>query len=191
MLNPTQQNELLKLARESIKQHLAKQDLPPHLQTDPALQAPAGAFVSLHQDGELRGCIGTFSADRPLAEVVQDMALAAATGDPRFPSMEAEALEAVDIEISVLSPRRRIEDPKQVEVGTHGIFITRDFYSGVLLPQVATEYGWGREEFLAQTCLKAGLPPEAWKDPKTSIEVFSAQVFGEKEKTSSGNPRTR
>lgn len=182
MLNPSQQKELLKLARESIKQHLAEQDLPTHLQADPALQALAGAFVSLHQDGELRGCIGTFSADRPLAEVVQDMARAAATGDPRFPAMEAESLDAVDIEISVLSPRRLIEDPKQVEVGTHGIFITRDFYSGVLLPQVATEYGWNREEFLAQTCLKAGLPPEAWKDPKTSIEVFSAQVFGEKEK---------
>ncbi len=181
MLNPSQQKELLKLARESIKQHLAEQNLPTHLQTDQALQAPAGAFVSLHQDGELRGCIGTFNADRPLAEVVQEMALAAATGDPRFPSMEAGSLDAVDIEISVLSPRRRIEDPKQVVVGTHGIFITRDFYSGVLLPQVATEYGWGREEFLAQTCLKAGLPPEAWKDPKTGIEVFSAQVFGEKE----------
>ncbi len=181
MLNPTQQKKLLELARESIKRHLAEQDPPPHLQADQALQTLAGAFVSLHQDGELRGCIGTFNADRPLAEVVQDMALAAATGDPRFPSMEAEALEAVDIEISVLSPRRRIEDPKQVEVGTHGIFITRDFYSGVLLPQVATEYGWNREEFLAQTCLKAGLPPEAWKDPKTNIEIFSAQVFGEKE----------
>ena len=142
---------------------------------------PAGAFVSLHEDGDLRGCIGTFNAERPLAEVVQEMALAAATGDSRFPPMEAEAMDFVDIEISVLSPRRRIESPAQVEVGVHGIFITRDYYSGVLLPQVATEYGWNREEFLAQTCLKAGLPPEAWKDPKTSIEVFSAQIFGEKE----------
>ena len=138
--------------------------------------------MTLRQDGRLRGCIGSFVGTGPLIDTVREMAISASTRDPRFPPLTTAELEEVDLEISVLSPLRQIDDPSEIEVGRHGIFITRGFHSGVLLPQVATEYGWDRETFLEHTCAKAGLPADAWRDPETQIEVFEAQVFGEKER---------
>ena len=128
----------------------------------------------------LRGCIGSFTGSGPLVDTVREMAVSASTRDPRFPPLSEAELGEVDLEISVLSPLRPVSDPNEIEVGRHGIFITRGFHSGVLLPQVASEYGWDRETFLEHTCAKAGLPADAWRDADTRIEVFEAQVFGEK-----------
>lgn len=179
-LNSEEKKALLGLARKAILRYLkdgGKAELP---EGTPALREKCGAFVTLHKDGELRGCIGNMVGRGPLVETVREMAVAAAVADQRFPGVRAEEMSSIDIEISVLSPMRRITDVSEIEVGKHGILMRRDLNQGVLLPQVATEWGWGRDEFLRHTCLKAGLPADAWKDPGTSIEIFSAQVFGEK-----------
>jgi AmmeMemoRadiSam system protein A len=139
-----------------------------------------GAFVTLHKKGHRRGCIGNMVGRGPLIETIQEMAISSSTQDPRFHRVTIEEMEEIDIEISVLSPMRRIKDVDEIEVGKHGIIMRRGMYQGVLLPQVATEYGWNRETFLENTCYKAGLPGDAWKDPATVIEIFSAEVFGEK-----------
>lgn len=170
---------LLILARNTILTKLGKK---PKEKIDFKFpEIKCGAFVTLHKHGELRGCIGTFRSDKNISEVVQDMAIAAAFEDPRFPQVRADEMDDIDIEISVLSPLRRVNDINEIEVGKHGLYISRGFRSGVLLPQVATEYNWDRETFLVHTCLKAGLPENAWKDPATRIEIFTAEVFGEKE----------
>lgn len=178
-LTPEEKKHLLQIARQTISKHLKKDRVEQERPDTEALAAPCGAFVTLHRRGMLRGCIGTFVSSRPLLDTVQEMAISASTKDPRFAPMSADELGEVDLEISVLSPLRQIKDPNDIEVGRHGIFITRGFYSGVLLPQVATEQGWDTDTFLQQTCVKAGLPTDAWKDPATKIEVFEAQVFGE------------
>lgn len=147
-----------------------------------SLAVKAGAFVTVHKHGRLRGCIGHIVGDAPLLETIQEMAIAASTGDPRFPPVNNSELGDIDIEVSVLSPIERIKDVSVIEVGTHGIIISNGWNRGLLLPQVATEYGWDRETFLAETCHKAGLSEAAWKDPSTTIEIFSAQVFGEKDR---------
>ena len=127
----------------------------------------------------LRGCIGHIIGILPLKETIQKMSVASSTQDPRFPPVELSELNNIDIEVSVLSPPKKISNPEEIEVGKHGIVISKGFFKGVLLPQVATEQGWDRETFLEHTCLKAGLPTDAWKKGAT-IEIFSAQVFGEK-----------
>ena len=171
---------LLDIARETIVVTLNKAPLPPLPDSLPdVLQQIRGAFVTLNKGRNLRGCIGTFRSDRPLVEVVRDMAISAALHDPRFPRVTAEELKEIDIEISALSPLIPVSDPDTIEVGRDGLYVTRGYYSGVLLPQVATEYGWTREEFLAQTCIKAGLPSDAWLKGAT-IERFTAEVFSEK-----------
>ena len=139
---------------------------------------PAGAFVSLHVDGELRGCIGSLYADRPLGQTVAEMATAAATEDPRFDALRAAELRHTDIEVSVLTPFEPIR-PEDVVVGRHGLYIVRGPRRGVLLPQVPVQYGWDRETFLAQVCRKAGLPTDAWRDPETLLLGFEAQVFSD------------
>jgi AmmeMemoRadiSam system protein A len=143
------------------------------------LQTPCGAFVTLKAGENLRGCIGMVTAVKPLVETVREMAVASAFEDPRFPPLAREELADIRIEISALSPFHRIADVGQIEVGTHGIMMRRGYHSGLLLPQVATEQGWDRETFLRHTCRKAGLPEDAWKDPQTEIEIFSAIVFHE------------
>ncbi len=144
-----------------------------------ALATPCGAFVTLRQGGELRGCIGFIAASRPLLDTVREVAVASAFEDPRFSPLRCEELERTSIEISVLSPLRQISDVSEIRTGVHGILIRRGFRSGLLLPQVATEQGWDRDTFLTHTCYKAGLPPDAWKSPETTIEIFSALVFHE------------
>lgn len=147
----------------------------------PALYEHRGAFVTLNKDRHLRGCIGTFRAAEPLHKVVRDMTIAAALNDPRFPPVGPDEVAVIEIVISALTALTRAEDVSQIEVGTHGIYITRGSHSGVLLPQVAVQWGWDREEFLAQTCIKAGLPGDAWQSPEAVIEVFGAEVFSESE----------
>jgi AmmeMemoRadiSam system protein A len=181
VLNDRERNALLRVAREAIEQTVGasrERREPVGVSDRPSLKA--GAFVSLHKGGNLRGCIGTFDMSQPVVDQVEEMAVAAATRDPRFrPVSEAEVGE-LDIEISVLTPPRRIESLDEIRVGVHGLMVSRGYQRGVLLPQVATEYGWDRETFLAHTCRKAGLPDTAWKDEDTVIQVFTAEVFGER-----------
>ena len=178
MLSRDEKLTLLAAARRTIEGYLASGQRPALEATTERLREEAGAFVTLHQGENLRGCIGSFTGEGPLLQTVQQMAVAAATRDPRFPSVTADEVPALTLEISVLSPLR-VGTADEVEVGLHGIFITRGYHRGVLLPQVATEHGWDRETFLDHTCLKAGLPPGTWKDHETTIELFTAEVFGE------------
>ncbi len=171
---------LLKLARDTIWAALNHQPLPEVSPPSEILKKRCGTFVTLHKHGQLRGCIGSLIGERPLYLTVQQMSIEAAFRDPRFPPLTKEEYEEIDIEISVLSPLQRITDVEQIEVGKHGIFLIKGFYRGVLLPQVATEYGWDRYQFLDHTCLKAGLPPGCWQSG-AEIYIFSANVFSEKD----------
>jgi len=172
---------LLILARRTIEAAAASKPLPPAEATTDKLGQRSGAFVTLKERGELRGCIGFIVAAKPLVETIQEMAQSAAFRDPRFPPVTAADVPKLSIEISVLSPFERITDPTKIGVGVHGIQLIRGWNSGLLLPQVATEYGWERETFLEHTCMKAGLPPKAWKDDGTEIKIFSAEIFNEAE----------
>ncbi len=170
---------LLKTARESITAKLEGR-APSYNDPTAALLEECGAFVTLHVKGRLRGCIGRITGVEPLFETIKDMAAASAFQDPRFPPLSPDELSDIDIEISVLTPLKKIDTIDSIEVGKHGIYISNGTYSGVLLPQVATEQGWDRDTFLTHTCYKAGLKGTCWKDPKTEISSFSAIVFGEK-----------
>ncbi|MGZ4809361.1 MAG: AmmeMemoRadiSam system protein A [Thermoanaerobaculia bacterium] len=181
MLNPEQRNRLLQIARDSIAGVLAgrRLDLQPD-DFDEPLQRPSGAFVSLHKpDRELRGCIGSVQAVYPLYQAVVTSAINAAFRDPRFYPLQVAEFPEVHIEISVMSPIVLVTNSEEIEVGRDGLIVSRGRYAGLLLPQVATEYGWDRETFLKQTCVKAGLPPDAWRHLDVRIERFSAEVFGE------------
>lgn len=181
LLTPEEQRRLLALARSVIDRKLKQRPTAPEGEAGAALSQPAGAFVTLHKRSALRGCIGTFSADQPLIRNIEEMALAAAFNDPRFPPLTRKELAEVDLEISVLTPMRRIEHVDEIEVGRHGLYMVQGVCRGVLLPQVALENGWDRQTFLEHTCMKSGLGRNCWRDGATEIYVFSAQVFGEKE----------
>lgn len=180
-LNKQEQEKLLHIARSSITTYLDRQDLPKFDITEPRLLEPRGVFVTLHKKGMLRGCIGYIKAIMPLYKATSDCAISAAVKDYRFSPLKDQELDEIDIEISVLTPLRKIDDINQIKVGEHGLYISRSPYSGLLLPQVATEYGWDRLTFLAQTCIKAGLPKDAW-EKGADIYTFAAQIFGEKER---------
>jgi hypothetical protein len=169
---------LLSVARQSIKTYLEENKPNDFEITFPSLLEKRGAFVTLHKDHELRGCIGTFITEKPLYETVIDMAIGAATKDPRFQPLDLDELDNVSIDISVLSELNLIDDVSRIEIGKHGIFIIKGPYKGVLLPQVATENMWDRNTFLEHTCVKAGLQPDAWKEG-CEIYIFSAEIFGE------------
>ncbi len=175
-LTAQQRADLLSVARRAIQEHVRGTGGPRPCASDPVLQEPGAAFVTLTQHGELRGCIGYVEAVKPLVEAVAHCAASAATGDPRFPPVAPEELSRLRLEISVLSPLTPIEDPAEVEVGVHGLYLSAEGRHGLLLPQVATEYGWDRETFLRQTCLKAGLPGDAWRRG-AKIHVFTVDHF--------------
>jgi AmmeMemoRadiSam system protein A len=170
---------LLNVARDSIEANLKGKAATPVKTSSDVLCESRGAFVSLHRQGQLRGCIGYLEAVKPLLQAVREMAAAAAFHDPRFRPLKADELADLEIEISVLSPMRLIQSTDEIEVGKHGLYIVRGSNRGLLLPQVATQYHWDRLAFLEQTCSKAGLPPDAWQDPGTQIYVFSAAVFAD------------
>jgi AmmeMemoRadiSam system protein A len=178
-LTAADQQLLLNVARDSIEAHLKGKAATPVKTSSDVLSETRGAFVSLHRQGQLRGCIGYLEAVKPLLQTVREMAAAAAFHDPRFRPLTPDELADLEIEISVLSPMRLIQSTDEIEVGKHGLYIVRGSNRGLLLPQVATQYHWDRQAFLEQTCGKAGLPPDAWKDPSTKIYVFSAAVFAE------------
>ncbi len=141
------------------------------------LKENRGAFVTLQKRGQLRGCIGYIEGHGPLHKTIEEMAEAAAFRDPRFSPVKEKELPELDIEISVLTPLKRIKDVNEIQVGKHGIYIKKGWLSGLLLPQVATEYRWDRQTFLDHTCQKAGLPSTAWKEKETEIYIFSADIF--------------
>jgi AmmeMemoRadiSam system protein B/AmmeMemoRadiSam system protein A len=176
-LNEQEKRLLKEIARTAIRCGLDGKPLPQVQELTPALQEPRGAFVTLEKKRRLRGCIGFIQAVKPLHLTIQEMATAAAFRDPRFPPLSEKEWPEVEIEISVLTPMRRISDVSEIRVGTHGLYVVREPYRGLLLPQVATDHGWDRETFLEHTCTKAGLPSDAWKDPETQIHVFSADIF--------------
>jgi MEMO1 family protein len=168
---------LLRIARETIEARCRGEKRPELGTTSPRLKEGGGAFVTLRRKGELRGCIGRISAHEPLVRTVAEMAEAAAFNDPRFGPVGPDELKDLKIEISVLTPLKKIDRPEAIRVGTHGIYIRNGWRSGLLLPQVATEFGWDRTTFLEHTCRKAGLPKDAWKDKSSQIYIFSAEVF--------------
>ncbi len=181
MLNKEERKKLLGIARKSIETYLKSGKKLELNEADPLLLKEMGAFVTLNEHGELRGCIGNLVGQGPLYLTVRDMAIEAATGDPRFPAVVPDELKNIDIEISVLSPMQRIDNPDKIRLGTDGVLVRKGFRSGVFLPQVATETGWTKEEFMSNLCAhKAGLEPDAWKDKDTEISTFTAEVFSEK-----------
>ena len=180
-MNESQKKILLETARNTVEAVITGQPEPKPESDDADLNAHCGCFVTLKNQGRLRGCIGQFISEVPLIELVVDMAKASATSDPRFfaDPITPDELEQLDIEISVLAPLKRTDEPLSLRLGTDGIYIKKGSASGCFLPQVATETGWSREEFLSYCCAhKAGLSPDAWKRKDTEVYLFTAEVFG-------------
>ena len=173
---------LLRLAREAIAAYVGNLPAPAPVMSG-ALARPGGAFVTLHKHGDLRGCIGHVEAKEPIGRVVPRCAVSAGSSDPRFPPVTSSELDDLDIEISLLGPLEPIAGPADIEIGRHGLVVERGWQRGLLLPQVATEWHWDADTFLAQTCRKAGLTNDAWKHGAT-IWRFEAEVFGEPQRPS-------
>lgn len=176
MIPDAERRALLAAARRAIAASLGLEPLP--VETGEAAPYPAAAFVTLHARGALRGCIGHIEADRPLIEVVASCAVAAARDDHRFKGVAPQELSLLDIEISVLGEMEPVDRLEQIEVGRHGLLVERDVRRGLLLPQVAVEWGWDVPTFVAQTCRKAGLPEDAWPS-SAMLYRFTAEVFRE------------
>ena len=181
VLTASEKKTLLRIARETLKSYLQTGKVPHYSFSEPGLLQKVAAFVTLRRrDGELRGCIGRIEVTEPLYRTVQECAISAATRDYRFqPMRNATELDDLIIEISVLSPFHRVQDTNEIQVGKHGLMIRQGYNSGLLLPQVASERGWSREEFLRAVCMKAGLPSDAWR--RAELYAFTAEVFSEEE----------
>jgi AmmeMemoRadiSam system protein A len=178
-LNEQQQQILLQLARDTIEQYVENQTVPDLPEGDPAFLPERAVFVTLHKNGELRGCIGGLEAREPLAEAVRSSAVSAATQDPRFPPVQVDELQDLQIEVSVLSPLEKVDSPDEIVVGKHGVMVAEGMRRGVFLPQVAPEQGWDRDTMLSYLCAhKAGLPADAWKGG-ADLYIFTTQVFSE------------
>lgn len=181
-LSTTDKKQLLNIARETIKAHVADKELPelkPENYSD-VLKKNCGAFVTLHKDGKLRGCIGRFYAEEPLYKVVQEVAISSAVKDTRFTPVTTDEVDELEIEISVLTPMKKIESTDEIELGKHGIYIKKGYMGGTFLPQVATETGWNKEEFLGHCSRdKAGIGWFGWKE--ADVYIYEAKVFSEKE----------
>ena len=165
------------IAKTVIENRVRGRSVPEFKVESPILQENRGAFVTINKKGQLRGCIGYIEGHGPLHKTIEEMAEAAACRDPRFSPVKEKELPELEIEISVLTPLKKITDVNEIEVGKHGIYIKKGWFSGLLLPQVATEYGWNRQTFLEHTCQKAGLPSSAWREKDTEIYIFSADIF--------------
>ena len=177
MTSEADRQRLLQIARDAISAYI-NGFAAPGVSVAGGLARPGGAFVSIHHRGELRGCIGHIEANRSLSNVVCECAVAACSADPRFPPVSAAELSGLEIEVSLLGPLELVASPDDIEVGRHGLLVEQNGHRGLLLPQVATEWRWDRETFLAHTCHKAGLPRDAWKQGAT-LWRFEAEVFGE------------
>ena len=177
ILTAADQQRLLDFARRCLEARVRRES-PPPVERGGGLDLPMGAFVSVHCRGDLRGCLGRLETDRPIAENVAHLAAVVSDSDPRFLPISPSELADLDLEISALTPEEEVSDITTIEVGRHGVIIEHGHRRGLLLPQVATEYGWDREAFLDHTCLKAGLPAQAWRTG-VRIYVFEAQVFSD------------
>ncbi len=176
-LNDEEKKLLHQMVRAVVENGARGKPVPEFKVESPTLKENRGAFVTIHKKRQLRGCIGYIEGQGPLYKTIEKMAEAAAFQDPRFSPVKEKELPELDYEISVLTPLRRITDVNEIEVGKHGIYIKKGWSSGLLLPQVATEYKWDRMTFLEHTCQKAGLPMNAWKERNTEIYIFSADIF--------------
>lgn len=179
MLDSKEKAALLSLARMTLDSYLKTRTTPSYQASHAGLMEKKGAFVSLHHGDELRGCIGQLYADRELYKVVQHCVLSAALEDLRFTPVNREEIPDLSIEISVLTPFHRIRNIEEIQIGKHGLYLVQGRFRGLLLPQVATQYGWDRITFLKQTCRKSGLSESAWQDPATIIHTFEAEVFSD------------
>lgn len=179
VLTDDEKRELLRIARATLREIFETGRIPPGKPHRDSLTAPAGVFVSLHHQGTLRGCIGTQQETTPLYRIVQEMAVAAATRDPRFEPITQDELDELEVEISVLGHHRRVREPGEIEIGVHGLTIEHGGRRGLLLPQVAPEHGWNALELLEHVCQKAGLPAGTWKHDAAVVELFTAQVFSD------------
>ncbi|MCB5251992.1 MAG: AmmeMemoRadiSam system protein A [Candidatus Cloacimonadaceae bacterium] len=175
MLNDIQKRSLLQLAYDVIYARLHRSKY--HSPQDPLFEQKRGIFVTLHIDKALRGCIGYIVGYKSILESVKEMAIAAAFRDPRFPPLGPDELADLEIELSVLGELVLIQDFEEIEIGRDGLYIQHPYGSGLLLPQVATEWGWDRQTFLNQVCQKAGLPKSAAQDEDSKIYRFSAEIF--------------
>lgn len=180
VLSDGDRSELLLLAKESVSASCREIPLPERSYVG-SLAESGAAFVTLRKRGELRGCMGHVRPVGPLWKSVRDMACSAAQRDPRFPAVAEEELSEIRIDVSVLSPFRKLSGEQDLVIGRDGLYVRRGALNGLLLPQVAVEQGWSPQEFLEQTCRKASLPPTSWKEPGTELFGFSAEIFGEKE----------
>ena len=176
-LNDQEKRALHAIAKTVVENKAKGKPVPEFKVDDPVLTENRGAFVTIKRRGELRGCIGYIEGRGPLYKTIEEMAEAAAFKDPRFYPVSEQELPDLEYEISVLTPLQKIKDIHEIEVGKHGIYIKKEWNSGLLLPQVATEYGWDRQTFVEHTCQKAGLPSSAWKDKNAEIYIFSADIF--------------
>lgn len=182
VLTVDQKKRLLVIARTTLDVFVKTGKAPSFDEKDARLSQEEGAFVTLKENGQLRGCIGNIIGDGPLFKTVRDMAVAAASQDPRFAPVTADELKDIDVEVSVLSKPRVAGGVDEIVMGTHGVIVRKGSRGGVFLPQVAMETGWDKDRFLSELCSqKAGLPADCWKDPSTKLEIFTADVFGEKE----------
>lgn len=178
LLKDEQKLFLLRIARETVERYVKEGVVTEFDISDNRLKEKEGAFVTLHTDGKLRGCIGQIlPSNDMLWKVVRNMAIEAAVHDPRFLPVSMDELPDLEYEISVLSRPEAIDDWRRIELGKHGVIARQGIHSGVFLPQVAIETGWSREEFLSQLCRqKAGLDPDAYLDPDLELSVFTVQI---------------
>jgi AmmeMemoRadiSam system protein A len=175
-LSPHEKEQLKELARQTIEGVLFGKNTDEFEPTE-TLKEKRGAFVTIKKKDQLRGCIGYLKAVLPLYETIREMAIQAAFDDPRFSPLQKNEWKDINIEISVLTPMKKLSDVSEIKVGVHGLYIEKGPYSGLLLPQVATEHRWNSITFLENTCYKAGLPKDAWKSKDTVVYIFSADVF--------------
>lgn len=188
MLDLENGKDIVRLARQTIEYYLKEgKKLEPPEKIEDVMKERRGVFVTLTQNGKLRGCIGRPLPTQSLLEGVMESAISAATQDPRFPSLELGELDDITVEVSVLTPPEKIEVedpkelPKKVKIGRDGLIVEGTGRKGLLLPQVPIDRDWNAEDFLSQTCIKAGLPPDEWVTGNIVVKKFSAQVFKEKE----------
>ncbi len=174
----TDKRKMLRWVRQCIECELGS---PAPETPDFADYPPCGAFVTLRKNGNLRGCIGYTVSSDPLEITLQDAARSAAFQDPRFPPLQKEELDQIDLEISLLTPPEKIASPEELEMGVHGAMIRSGFSSGLFLPQVAAEQGWNLQQFMTHLCLKAGLPQDYWKAGRYDLFRFTAIILNEKE----------
>lgn len=177
-LSEADRKSILELARQAVEEAVRQRQLLTEIPRAQIFDERCGVFVTLTVAGKLRGCIGVVEAKAPLGESIVRCATESALEDPRFSPMQPEELSRLEIEVSLLSPLERIQ-PEQVEIGKHGLLVERGYRRGLLLPQVAVEHRFDREQFLRETCCKAGLPTDAWKMPETRVYGFSCEIVQE------------